>query len=418
MKKAALILLALALCLNMGGCLGAVQADDYIYVVGIGVDKGSQYRFNITLLVQKEVSGTEQASTGGAEIISAEGDTVFDAITVLSVGVPFRINFSRMNTFFFGEEVARGGSIKELAGVTFNALNIRQSVKLMVCLGTAQRLMQGLCMKDVPNITKLQFRIFEDCAADGSTVITNYARILESIRGRRSDPVMMLGGVDVSAVKGQESMAEEMTGVGEKGEKGEKGEGNGEGQEEREEYTTGGVRRLGGMSAYVAGTALFDGWYMKGALSGYDTMFLLLGRGELKKGSVKVTYNEDWVVIYIKDEKPPKVKLTLSGAPRASMELELACSIVKYKGDAGLDEWGSGLQQTAEKLIENEMDRVFKICRGLNSDAFGFGEYASTQFCDVVSWEEYDWKSRYPLMEAEFSVKLELADENVTTRLE
>ena len=50
--------------------------------------------------------------------------------------------------------------------------------------------------------------------------------------------------------------------------------------------------------------------------------------------------------------------------------------------------------------------------------AFGFGEYASTQFSDIVSWEGYEWKSKYPLMEAEFSVKLELADENVTTRLE
>ena len=52
MKKTALMILALVLCVNMGGCLGAVQADDYIYVVGIGFDKGSQYRFNVTFLVQ------------------------------------------------------------------------------------------------------------------------------------------------------------------------------------------------------------------------------------------------------------------------------------------------------------------------------------------------------------------------------
>ena len=393
MKKAALMILALVLCMNMSGCLGAVQADDYIYVVGIGFDKGSQYRFNVTFLVQKDVSGSEQTSTGGAEIISAEGDTLFDAITVLSAGVPFRINFSRANTFFFGEEVARSGSIKELSNITFNALKIRQSAKLMVCLGTAQRLMQGLCLEDVPNITKLQFSVFQDYAAEGITVITNYAGMLESIRGRRSDPLMMLGGVDVSAVKKQESIAKEMTGAG-------------------------GVRRLGGMSPYVAGTALFDGWYMKGTLSGYDTMFLLLGRGELKKGALKVQHNEEWAVLYIKEEKPPRVKLTLSGVPRAEVELEMACNIVKYKGAARSDEWDSGLQQTAEQLISNEMARVFNICRELNSDAFGFGEYASTQFSDIVSWEGYDWKSKYPLMEAEFCVKLELADENVTTRLE
>ena len=329
--------------------------------------------------------------------------------------MPFRINFSRVNTFFFGEEVARSGRIKELSNITFNALKIRQSAKLMVCLGTAQRLMQGLCLKDVPNITKLQFSVFHDYTAEGITVITNYARMLESIRGQRSDPVMMLGSVDVSAVKKQRSLEEEMTGAGAKSE--EKGEEQ-EKQEEQEEYTTDGVRRLGGMSPYIAGTALFDGWYMKGTLSGYDTMFLLLGRGELKKGALKVQHNEEWAVLYIKDEKPPRVKLTLSGVPRAKVELEMACNIVKYRGEARSDEWESGLQQTAEQLISNEMARVFNICRELNSDAFGFGEYASTQFSDIVSWEGYDWKSKYPLMEAEFSVKLELADENVTTRLE
>lgn len=52
---------------------------------------------------------------------------------------------------------------------------------------------------------------------------------------------------------------------------------------------------------------------MKGTLSGYDTMFLLLGRGELKKGALKVQHNEEWAVLYIKDERPPRVKLTLSG---------------------------------------------------------------------------------------------------------
>lgn len=97
--------------------------------------------------------------------------------------------------------MARSGRIKELSNITFNALKIRQSAKLMVCLDTAQRLMQGLCLEDVPNITKLQFSVFQDYDAEGITVITNYAGMLESIRGRRSDPLMMLGGVDVSAVK-------------------------------------------------------------------------------------------------------------------------------------------------------------------------------------------------------------------------
>ncbi len=401
MKRALALLLLPLICVCCSGCLGAVQADDYIYVVGIGVDEGTRQRFNVSFLVQKDVSGTDGNQTGGAEVISAEADTLFDAVTTLNAGLPFSMSFARVNTVFFGEETAKNGSIKELSSITFNALKIRQSVKLMVCLGTAQRFMQGMCIKEMPNITKLQFSIFQDYASEGITVITNYARMMESIRGQRSDPVMMLGGVDTNAVQSQKALEKELTdGETQDGESG------------------GAVSRLGGMSSYAAGTALFDGWQMKGALSCQDTKLLLIGRGELKKCSIKLKNGDSWTVLYLKDERPPSVRLTLGERPRAEIAVELSCNIAKHKGRALPEEWESGLRLRAEQLVAEEMTRVFEKCRELNCDAFALGEYASMQFSDTKSWEEYRWKEKYPLTEAVFSVKLEIADENATTRLE
>jgi len=64
------------------------------------------------------------------------------------------------------------------------------------------------------------------------------------------------------------------------------------------------------------------------------------------------------------------------------------------------------------------LERVFGICKGLNSDAMGFGQQAAMQFADAAQWEQYDWKQRYPSMQARFSVKLELMDESLSGRME
>lgn len=61
MKRIAL-LLAAVLFVAVCGCMGPVQADDYIYVVGIGFDRGQQYRYNVSFLVQTEAGGNTQSA--------------------------------------------------------------------------------------------------------------------------------------------------------------------------------------------------------------------------------------------------------------------------------------------------------------------------------------------------------------------
>ena len=282
MKKASLLALA-AVCGMFCGCLGAVQADDYIYVVGIGFDRGQQYRYNVSFLIQTETGGNTQSAQGGAEVLSAEGDTVHDAITTLHAGGPFRLNFSRVNTLFFSEELARSGDIRELSDLAFNAMRMRHSVKLMVCMCEAKSLMQGLCMDNSPNITKVQFSVFQNYSNEGITTVTNYSQFMACIRERWQDAAVMLGGIDTTAVHRQNSETQEMTGSSGGGSGGSSpggGASSGGDPQQKQEFTTEGVIRTGGMSPYISGAALFDGWYMKGVINGEDTRYLLLACGD------------------------------------------------------------------------------------------------------------------------------------------
>jgi len=420
MRRAALMII-LMMCLISCGCMGAVQADDYIYVVGIGFDRGQQYRYNVSFLVQTESGGNTQSAQGGAEVLSAEGDTVHDAIVTLHAGGPFRMNFSRVNTLFFSEEIARSGDMQELSDLAFNAMRMRQSVKLMVCMCEAKDLMQGMCMDNSPNITKVQFSVFQNYSKEGITVITNYSQFMACIREQRMDGVVMLGGIDTTAVHQQKKEAEEMTGSsgGSSGGGSGGGSSSGGGSEQKQEFTTDGVKRTGGMSPYISGAALFDGWYMKGVISGEDTKYLLLSRGEFEQGTVTVPYGEGkWAVLYLRNAKKPDIELTLEEIPSAQVDIELSCSVLQYVGDTAGMRWNGDMQETTQRYLEGELERVFNICKGLNCDAAGFGRQAAMQFGSSLEWEGYQWKQRYPQMQARFSVKLELMDESLSGRVE
>lgn len=426
MKRIALLALFSTMCAALCGCLGAVQADDYIYVVGIGFDRGQQYRYNVSFLVQAETGGNTQSAQGGAEVLSAEGDTLHDAMVTLHAGGPFRMNLSRVNTLFFSEELARSGDMQELSNLAFNALRIRHSVKLMVCMCEAKSLMQGLCLDNSPNITKVQFSVFQNYSSEGITTVSNYSQFMACIRDQRQDGALMLGGIDATAVHQQDAETEEMTGSSGSGSSGGSGGSGGEsggsssgGSEEKREFTTEGVIRTGGMSPYISGTALFDGWYMKGVINGYDTKFLLLARGEFEQGTISVPSGENsWAVLYLRSAKAPDIQLDLKDTPKAQVDIELVCSVLQYIGDTADVKWKGDLQDISQRYIEQELQRVFGICMGLGSDAMGFGRQAAMQFSDTAAWEGYGWKERYPDMQAEFTVKLELMDESMSGRLE
>jgi len=428
MRKIALTIFVCMCSLCLSGCLNAVQADSYNYVVAVGFDVGKQFKYEISLLLQTEKGGDSQTATGGGEVISAEGDTLFDAVTTIHSGGPYRLNFSRVNTIILCEELARRGEFQNLADVAFNALKMRRSVKLITSTCEAGSFLQGLCQPGSQNMTKLLYDVYENYSLDGITAITNYSLFVESIRSGRSDCVMMLGGVDTTAVKQAEQQSSQLTGSSGSSEEGNSGGNSGQGsgedssggkeQQSEPQYTTDGVLRTGGLSSFVSGAALFDRWYMRGVLSGEDTKFLLIGTGGLDTCSISFDYGNGSVVLYLRDMQPAKVKFSAGEKPVAKTELTLYCNILQYTGKMRKNEWELGLKEAAETYIEGEIERVFNICKNLNCDAFAFGRHAAMKFSDTLAWEDYDWKLRYLQLEADFSVELKLADENVTAQLE
>ena len=422
MKKLSLFFLIMLLLPINAGCLGAVPLDAYKYVSSLGVDIGESKAYSITFLVQSEANeSSTQSAAGEALVLGADGDDLFDAITTVHMGAPYQLNFERLNTIIFSKEAAEAGCLEKLGRVALNALNIRQSVKLLICLCPARTYLQGMAGAGMQNMTKLQQSLLKNYNEEGISPIINYSLVHEAAEGGRIDPVLSLGALDTSAA--QAAKAESAALSSEAGEKnGEGSEKTGqEGQTSQEaeaQYTTEGVLRFGGMSIYASGAALFDRWQFAGVLNGFDTRFLLMGRGEFQRGRLQVPYGDDRLTIFLANTGLYETEMELGEVPKARVSLLFTCEVLQ--DDQGVSEagWEQGLRQAVEEYLEAEISRVFAQCQALNSDAMGMGRVASRHFSTVEEWEAYNWKTKYPQMEASFHVRLTPLDENITSGLE
>lgn len=433
MKRLSLLLALLLALPLLTGCLGAVSVDDYKYVAAIGVDGGETRPFSISFLVQSEANdSTSQSAAGESILLGAEGDDIFDAITTVHVGVPYRLNFERVNTIIFSQDMAESGVLERLTRVELNSLNIRQSVKLMVTLCPARSFLQGMAGAGMQNITKLQYSLFSNYTEEGVSPIINFSLVHEAAGGGRMDPALTLGGLDVTAVDVAKKDASEMS--SESAQKSGEGGGAPEGQDKKKgaeaqteqqkpdaeetEYTTEGVPRVGGMAVYAAGTALFDGWKMVGVLDSYDTRFLLMGMDAFENGWVRVPYEGSNIMLYLSNTGAYDKTIEISDAPHVDITLVFTCEVLQDASRlsrAGLE---GGIRQAAEACIERELGRVFGLCQSLNSDAMGMGRLISRGFSTVAEWEAYDWKQKYPNLTVTFDVHLVPLNENVTSGLE
>ena len=157
---------------------------------------------------------------------------------------------------------------------------------------------------------------------------------------------------------------------------------------------------------------------MKGVLSGRDTEIILMAKGMFRAGRITLHHEggEGHMVLLLKDGGKPKVELSIDGdMPYAKMRVRLQCHIEYGEEDMDYNKWNQEVKPMLEEYMERELERVFILCRGMNSDAYEIGKYAAMKFHSAEEWEQYDWKSRYPELNMEFDVSLYVENEEINS---
>ena len=386
------LLLALA---AFSGCIKYVAIDEYGYVMTIGIDKGETLAYRYCFIIQVE-GDTQEASDAKNIVVSAEGNTIHEAINIVEVSVPFQLHFGRTNYLLFSKDVAQTGYITRFIGESFKNLGVRRSTKLMVILDNCLDYCSGIVSKNNPNTSKRQYSILREYSSEGLTPMTNIALFTQNVNAKRGDNIVTLGAIDYSIP------SEEIPG-------------STSDKSIDPNSTTAGIKRTGGLRSYYMGCAVFDGGIMKGVLNGGDTETILMAKGLFHNGRLTYGEGEDQIVLLLKNGGMPKVDISLEPAPKGELSLVLQCHVESGELDVGYEKWNDELKPRLEEYMCNELKRVFELCRSMNSDACEIGKYAAMHFSSVDDWENYNWKERYSELEMQFNVSLYIENEEINS---
>lgn len=387
-KRICVFIITAVIMLVGTACLDPVQPESYAYVFAIGVDKGEHQRYKYSFMVQKVGQKSDSGAMGSSEIISAEGDTVFEAINIIHGVMSGEVNFMRTSVVVFSETVAKAGGAEEFSKISFNSLRMRQSVKLLAAKGTALDFMKNLESEYRQNLTRIQVDLVMNNRM-GILPITSFSIMTEDVNGGRSDPVLTLCAVAEGAQEGKEDAK-----------------------------NTSGTLRTGGTDSYVMGSALFDGWYMKGSINENDTMYLLMAKGQFENGYFTYETSEKKIASLLLEKKADvKTKVDMKNRT-VKISVPLYCTVELDETSLVRDEWEKKYRREVEEKIKLQLDRIAQICRELNCDAIGIGDAVSMQFYSSKEWEKYEWKKQYPNFRTEFTVSVELKDKNIMAHMD
>lgn len=371
------------------GCLSPISPEAYGYVISVGADRGVNKRYCFTFQLQRELSEPSSDKEGGAEILSLEGDTIEDAVTGLEGNLPFALSFSRTNLFVFSRETAEAGDIEELLSISFDRLKIRRSAVLAVSEGTALEFIGGLSAGNDPNIRKLREAVMLDMEKTGMISIMSAARLFEAVETGVFDHTAVLGRYDPEVMTDPEQKKNEN-----------------EGKDPVESASPG--DRIGGIKTIMTGTALFSGWRMTGTLTREETLYLNIARGELKNGTLSLRAGNGFVSLTLKIRSIKRNIDIGDGDITARVAVALDASVISKPPGMTERELESFVAGDVPRAIVRMLDSVFEKCLAADSDAMRFGTDAVKLFGTKEAWREFDWKSRYPGMTAEFSVSVAL----------
>lgn len=372
-------------------CLNPVSVDNCGYVVAIGADLGKSKAYDITLELQRESAGEATENSGGALILSVEADDIFSAIDTLSSGIAYKLNFTRTHIFIFGEELARKGRISDFLEMSFDVLRIRKSALMIVSKAPVRDYIGGLVSNNNANIAKMQDALISNVERTGEISAVNISLFYEAVDEGRFDAVMPIGRYDSEIIT--DTKQYDATKKGENPIKDAKN-----------------ASRIGGMQSLTEGSALFSGAAMVGTLSGYETQFMNIVRGDFKEGSIFVEYDGKHASVFaIKNKR--SIKIVNSGDNYAAkVFIKLNITVERDPAAELGKRFYSGAGSALERFFERELKKVFIKCRDLGSDAMGFGRYVSMLFKSTEALEAFDWKEAYKTFDVDFTVELTLDD--------
>ncbi|MFW5649021.1 MAG: Ger(x)C family spore germination protein [Natronincolaceae bacterium] len=410
MRKVVAAFILIILMLNLTSCYDAIEINNMLHVVAIGVDRGVSDKWRLTLQFPtiKGSGGGSQSSGGGGQEeythVTIDAPSFFAGINMLNASLPRRLTFMHAQIIVFSEELAKSGLIDEYITSIHRFREIRQSAHMLIVKGKADEFLK----ENEPFIGNLVAKNFQMLINESNntgffprvTLEDFYSGLKSSYR----QPIATL-----TAINDFKSFQKE----GEPWETGFKTGGD---------YIAGKLPRIGKNKIELFGTALFDGGTMVGELSGDETRYMLMVRDEFERGffTMKDPKEQEMIIaLDVRGPTKPKIKVTLDDTvPVIHLKMHLNADILAIQSGVNYEhpKLKVLLEKEFQQIIKNGIEKVVRKCQNLNADVFMFGDHAIKNFLTIDDLENYNWNSHFE--DAKVTVEVKVAIRRTGTQID
>lgn len=392
LKKITALVTIFLLSLGLPGCYDAIEIDEEVYALSIGVDKGINNAIRVTFqyATYNEDSGGGMGGNGeesgevGATIVSTvEAASLLEAINIMNASVNRQVSLMHVKMLVFSEEFAREGVGKYIEPLS-RFREVRELMRIVVCKGKAQDFIKETKAFIGSNPSKALELMFEQSKNSGYFPDMIFGDFYVDLLTPYGQPVAAYAGVndftqlDEGSKNEQSPLKPEL------------------------DIEPGDIPRTGGTKKEIFGLAVFDGDRMVGTLSQNETRFFLMGIGEFQRGFFTFVDENEPELIYVIEAqlaRKPSINARMeNGVPIIGLDLKLDADIISiqsrrhYEMLDNIDEFESKLQVYFERGIK---DTIEKTQIEHNADIFHFGKKVAANFMTIQELDDYNWIKHY-----------------------
>lgn len=418
MKK----LVLLIFCFILSSCYDNREPNDIAHATAIGIDKGKEKNYNITIQYAKpyNISGGENGGSGKdiMSSVTVEAPDIYSGIGLGNHIISKSFDLSHLRLFVFSKDIAKEG-ISDFIETISRSKEIRPNVFTAVADGKASEYLSKASPTVDINPAKYYQLIFGK--NDYRAIPLSLSQDLYFyINLPEKNSVLPLAAVPKNAEsKGKGEGAEES---------GEKEKPNPEHEMAPEEkdiyeftvhnYKAGEVEVYSNSNSEVSGGAVFKGDKMVGELGLIDVqIYNMLTEDESRNYiSFKTDKAADPVTVLLDKEGRTKISYNKS-THTAKISLRLGADFVSLPDEYIAEKDMEHFEAIAEKGVKAEVEKFIKRTQNIyNSDIVGFGLFAKSKFLTREDFEKFDWEEKFKTMNVDVEIDLNVRRTGLTVR--
>lgn len=415
------------------GCLGSREPDEASYVLGIGVDKGTENSLEVTVYIANPgiIAGGTQGGDGQQQpglMTSVQAPSIFGALTLLNSYISGELSLHHAKAIVFSEEIARQGLAAYIAPLV-RYREIRTSMFVLVIKGKAKDFLASNRSALRTNPSKLFELQMESTTFTSHIPGTQLHDFYNAMKGLGQQPVATLVATQKKSGQSQSNEGSEDKGSSSPSKQQDS-------QKDREEqdidkpdkrppgqpqwrsegsYIAGEIKKEGGPPVQIMGSAVFNGDKMLDELTGDETMLLLMLRGRFRRTflTLKDLERENkFIVLDLRPGRPPRITVDVS-PPRPKIRVKLVLEAELMAVESGINYERPALKKKVEKklagLIQTRAYQlVEKAQNQFRSDIFHFGTKARRAMATTAEWHQYNWPQQFPTADVHITTKVNI----------